>query len=74
MNKDTIDFLTTLLRLADNPDDKERRFKTATIDDFSHPLGDLAEEFVDGFKRFLTANGFNMNELDGLERSFGGNV
>ena len=75
MNTDTRDFLTTLLFLADDADhDPERPLENKTIHDFVPEFAEAVERFIDGFRAHLADTGFDMSVLDGMERSFGGNV
>jgi hypothetical protein len=73
MNTDTQDFLVTLLTLADRPDEKRRPFYGATIHQFSAPFVQAVDGFIDGFKSFLESKGFDMDRLEYLSHSFGGN-
>lgn len=74
MKQDTKDFLSTLLWLADSPDNKRRPFLDKTILDFSDEFIAGAELFIEGFRAHLEKTGFDMATLDRAERSFGGNV
>lgn len=70
--RDTTDFLVTLLFDADNVDDKIRPLINATIYDFHPEFVAGVTSFLKGFRVYLGENGFNLNRLDNLERSFGG--
>jgi len=74
MNKDTKDFLETLLWLADSPDEKERRFINKTVFDFSDKFVEAVDKFMSAFRRHLNGKGWTDRKIDGAERSFGGNV
>jgi len=74
MKQDTIDFLSTLLSLADNPDrGEDRPFMGKTVYDFSPAFQAGAEKFVDAFREYLESEGFG-HLIRAGERSFGGNV
>ena len=73
MKQHTMDFLETLLWVADNPDDSVRPFADKTIYDFSDEFVAGAEAFIDAFLDHLIKIGFDTSRLPG-ERSFGGNV
>lgn len=74
MKQDTIDFLSTLLSLADDPDrGEDRPFMGKTVYDFSPAFQAGAEKFVDAFREYLESEGFGHLVRAG-ERSFGGNV
>lgn len=74
MNTDTSDFLEALLFVADSPDHDERPLEGASIHQFSPEFVSGVDSFIDGFRSYLEAKGFDMDRLDSLERSFGGNV
>lgn len=74
MNQHTSDFLETLLWLADSPDMDERPLEGATIHQFTEPFKDAVSGFIAGFLQYLEACDFDMDRLDYLERSIGGNV
>lgn len=78
ISTDAADFLETLLWVNDGQepgDDGETdRIDGATIYEFSRPFIDQVEGFLSGFRQFLTREGFDVERLDYLERSFGGNV
>ena len=75
MNTDTRDFLATLLFLADDADhDPKRLLMNKTIHDFATEFAEAVERFINDFRAHLAATGFDMSALDGMERSFGGNV
>lgn len=71
---DAQDFLETLLFICEQPDEPDCPLKGKTVFDFSDPLVAAVESFIDGFRAFLEKKGFNMDRLDDLQRSFGGNV
>ena len=75
MNTDTSDFLETLLWIADRPEhDEDHPLKGTTIRQFSQPFKDAVSGFIAGFRQYLEACDFDMDRLEYLERSFGGNV
>ena len=73
MNKDTQDFLTTLLWCAEGNEDYSEHLANKTIHDFSPEFVAGVESFVDAFRAHLAATGFDMDSLNRLDRSFGGN-
>lgn len=74
MNRDTQDFLTTLLWLADNPDEEQRPLMGKTVHDFSDKFVEGADKFIAAFRQHLNGKGWTDEKIDGAERSFGGNV
>lgn len=74
MNTHTSDFLETLLWVADSPDMDERPLEGASIHQFTDPFKDAVSGFIAGFLQYLEACDFDMDRLDHLERSLGGNV
>lgn len=74
MNKDTINFLSTLLFVADDPDNATRPLMGNTVYDFSPAFVASVEKFTAAFRAYLESAGFPMEKLDNAERSFGGNV
>lgn len=74
MNRDTKDFLETLLWLADSPDANERLTLTKTVYDFSEKFVESVDRFIAAFRRHLTDSGIRPEVIEGAERSFGGNV
>ena len=75
MKQDTADFLNTLLWLAeDGTDFTDVDLRGKTVHDFSDKFVEKAEAFVDGFREHLRITGFDMEKLELLECSFGGNV
>ena len=73
MDEDTSNFLETLLWMADDPDEKKRPFRSAAVWQFSDECIAAVSMFIKRFRDFLTANGFDMTRLEGMQRSFGGN-
>jgi hypothetical protein len=73
MNKDTENFLETLLWVADDPGGETRPFEGMTIHQFAPEMITGAEAFCAGFRAHLEKTGFDMASFDRLERSFGGN-
>jgi hypothetical protein len=74
MKRDTIDFLETLLWVADDPDEEQRPLLGKSIYDFSDAFVAGAEAFIDGFRQHLIDTGVRPAVLASGERSFGGNV
>lgn len=74
MKQDTIDFLDTLLWLADDPDKAQRELMGKTVYDFSDAFVAGVEAFVAEFRRHLIDTGVRPAVLATSERSFGGNV
>lgn len=74
MKQDTIDFLATLLWVADNPDEEQRPLLGKSVYDFSDAFVAGAEAFIDGFRQHLIDTGVRPAVLASGERSFGGNV
>lgn len=78
MNKDTMDFLETLLFVADDPDGATPTFKGKTVYDFSPAFVAGVDKFVGAFKEHLRDECFPLTDLErrleDAERSFGGNV
>ena len=74
MKRDTIDFLETLLRVADDPDEEQRPLIGKSVYDFSNAFVAGAEAFIDGFRQHLIDTGVRPAVLASGERSFGGNV
>jgi len=72
MNTDTKDFLEMLLWLNEGQE-KPFALKGATIYQFSNAFVSAVDGFISGFRSFLESKGFDMDRLDYLERSFGGN-
>jgi len=70
-DSDVANFLETLLFCSQSEDAPELDGKT--IYDFSPEFVAGAESFIDGFRAFLDARGFDFDRLENLERSFGGN-
>lgn len=73
-SKDAQDFLETILFICEREDDADCPLKGKTVFDFSAPFVAAVESFIDGFKSHLETKGFDMERLDLLQRSFGGNV
>lgn len=73
INRHTTAFLSTLLQMADNPDDKVRPFIDKTVNDFAPAFIEGADKFVNAFAAYLEAKGKG-HLIDAGERSFGGNV
>lgn len=72
MTTDCVDFLSTLLWLADDPDDcANRPLSGLTVYDFHPALTAGVEAFCAAFRTHAEALGY---DLSALERSFGGNV
>jgi hypothetical protein len=74
MKTDTINFLNSLLSMADDPDSRESPFKGTSVYDCTPAFVAAVEKFVDAFRAHLESTGFNMSKLDTAERSFGSNV
>ena len=74
MNKDTMDFLTTVLFDGDSLDFEERPLYGKTVYDFSDEFVAAVERFIEAFRTYLGTTGFDMDKLARAERSFGGNV
>lgn len=78
MNKDTTDFLSTLLWLAGDATADEgtdaRALSEKSVYDFSPEFTEGAERFVSAGRAYLEAEGYTADVIDGGERSFGGNV
>ena len=72
MKQDTVDFLSTLLWLADNPDAETRELAGKSVHDFGDAFIEGAESFVGAFREHLNRLGFKA--WGKMERSFGGNV
>lgn len=70
-SQDTKDFLETLLWL--NEGTETDAIKGATIYQFSRDFIRHVDIFISGFRSFLETKGFDLDRLDYLERSFGGN-
>ena len=51
MKRDTIDFLETLLWVADDPDEERRPLIGKSVYDFSNAFVAGAEAFIDGFRQ-----------------------
>jgi len=73
-SKDAQDFLSTLLFICEREDDEDCPLKGKTVFDFSDAFVSGVESFIDGFKAHLETKGFDMERLNDLQRSFGGNV
>ena len=73
MNTDTSDFLSTLL-FASVMDDSPKWLRDANVHQFAPAFISHVEKFIDGFKAHLESIGFDMDRLDKLQNSFGGNV
>jgi len=69
-DSDVAHFLKTLLWANE---DQNEELKGKTIFDFSPEFVSAVESFIDGFREFLDKKGFEMERLDDLSRSFGGN-
>lgn len=63
----TNDFLSALLFVSENAQHK-------SISDFTLQFQKYVEGFIDGFIKFLQSKSFDMERLNDLERSFGGNI
>ena len=63
----TNDFLSALLFASENAQHK-------SISDFTLQFQKYVEGFIDGFIKFLQSKSFDMERLNDLERSFGGNI
>lgn len=74
MNRDTTDFLTTLLFDGDSSDLEYRPLYGKTVHDFSDEFVAAVERYVEAFRTYVSTTGFNMEKLARAERSFGGNV
>lgn len=74
MNNDTINFLSALLFVADDPDNAARPLMGKTVYDFSPAFIAGVEKFTAAFRAYLESTGFPMEKLDNAERGFGGNV
>lgn len=74
MKQDTIDFLSTLLWLAERLDKERRELMGKTVYDFSDAFIAGAETFIEAFRQHLIDTGVRPDVLASCERSFGGNV
>lgn len=74
MNRDTMDFLTTVLFDGDSPDLEQRPLYDKTVYDFSDDFVAAVERYIEAFRTYLGTTGFDMSKLESMERSFGGNV
>lgn len=72
MKTDTSKFLETLLFCMESEDRPELDGKT--IYDFSPAFVAAVDGFISGFESFLESKGFDLDRLNDLQRSFGGNV
>ena len=68
---DTRDFLATLLWL--NEGTERDAIRHGNVYQFSLAFIKAVDGFISGFRDYLTAQGFDLDRLDYLERSFGGN-
>lgn len=73
-SKDAQDFLEMLLFITEDHDNPDCPLKGKTVFDFSAPFVAGVESFIAGFEAHLEKKGFNMERLDDLQHSFGGNV
>lgn len=74
ISQDAQDFLASILWTADSPDYSRRPFQNSTVYDFHPEFIAAVEAFIDGFKSHMENVGFDMDRLEYLERSFGGNA
>ena len=74
MKQDTINFLSALLWVADDPDEEQRPLLGKSIYDFSDAFVAGAEAFIDGFRQHLIDTDVRPAVLASGVRSFGGNV
>lgn len=72
MKTETRNFLETLLFCSESDDTPELKGKT--VHDFSPAFVAAVDSFIAGFESYLEKNGFDMERLNDLGRSFGGNV
>jgi len=73
MNQNASEFLKTLL-FASVQDDSPKWLKEATVHQFAPSFVEKVESFIAGFEEYLDSQGFDMDRLDNLQNSFGGNV
>lgn len=73
MNSDTGSFLETLLWLNEGTE-SDCLDGDPTIWKFTPEFTSAVDGFISGFREYLENQGFDIERLDYLERSFGGNV
>jgi len=73
MDTDISDFFEAVLWVQDNPDNPDR-MEGATVHQVHPEMIRLAGGFISGFRAFLEKGGFDMERLDAISCSFGGNV
>ena len=74
ITKEAQDFLESLLfSYGDQSVSEDKEIQESAIWEFSEPFIRAVESFIEGFENFLESKGFEMERLENLTRSFGGN-
>lgn len=63
MTQDCIDFLETLLWLADNPDEEERPFEDKSPRNFSQPFIDAVETYLAEVWELMNRSDSDLDDL-----------